>query len=265
MTTQASYTGQANGELWGHRARDWADIQEGQCKAVYLAVLDRLAVGEGTQLLDVGCGAGMAAQMAAARGASVSGVDAAEALLEIARERTPQGDFRCGEIEELPFEANRFDVVTGFNAFQYAARPAAALSSARRVAKPGACVVVMTWGQPEGMEAAALVAALKPLLPPPPPGAPGPFALSEEAALREFVGRAGLEPVEILDVDSPWTYPNLHTAVCGLISSGVAAKAIRHSSEAAVTQAHEQALAPFEQRDGSYRIGARFRCLLARA
>jgi hypothetical protein len=123
----------------------------------------------------------------------------------------------------------------------------------------------MTWGKPEGMEAATLLAALRPLLPLPPPGASGPFALSDEAALRAFAAGVGLESLEVFDVDSPWQYPDLSTALCGLGSSGVAVRAIENSSEDAVNEAHTKALTPVRQSDGSYRIGATFRCLLTRA
>jgi len=70
-------------------------------------------------------------------------------------------DLHCGEMEAPPFADARFDLVTGFNAFQFAANPVAALTHARRVAKPNGHVVVMTWGTPEGMQAASLVAALR--------------------------------------------------------------------------------------------------------
>ena len=81
------------------------------------------------------------------------------------------------------------------------------------------------------MEAATLSAALRPLLPPPPPGAPGPFALSDEAALRVCASGAGLESLEVFDVDSPWQYSDLSTALRGLSSAGVAVRAIENSSE----------------------------------
>ena len=142
----------------GVPANDWADIQEGTVRPVYEAVLERTRVTAGTRYLDVGCGAGMAAQIAAARGAQVSGIDAAEALLDIARQRTPEGDFRQGDLEELPFGDHSFDVVTGFNSFQYAGNPAWRSREARRVTRPGGTVVIMTWGNPDGMEAASLVA-----------------------------------------------------------------------------------------------------------
>lgn len=261
----ASRTSPANGRLWGTRARDWADIQEGQCSAAYKAVFDSLSLGPGSAYCDVGCGAGGAAQLASSRGAAVSGMDAAEPLLAIARERVAGGDFHLGDLEELPFADGTFDFVTGFNSFQFAANPVAALREARRIAKPSGRIVILTWGNPQGMEAAAIVGALKPLLPPPPPGAPGPFALSDESALRAFATNAGLTALEVSDVACQWHYPDLDTALRGLGSSGVAAKAAELSSADAVNNAHAAALAPFRQDDGSYRLGASFRWLLAAA
>ena len=256
-------TAAMNGRLWGARAQDWAEIQEGQFRAAYEDVFDRLDLTRDAMYCDVGCGSGMAALIASQRAVRVSGLDAAVNLLNIARARVPSGDFRLGELEDLPFPEGTFDLVTGFNSFQYAANPVAALSEARRIVKPSGRVVVMTWGSPEGMEAASLVAALKPLLPPPPPGAPGPFALSDEAALRAFAASAGLRPLEVRDVSCTWSYPDLATALRGLGSSGVAVRATENSSEEAVNQAHTVALTPFRGDDGSYRIGASFRWLLA--
>jgi SAM-dependent methyltransferase len=256
-------SGGANGRIWGARASDWARIQEQQCAAGYHAVFDKVPVGSETRLLDAGCGAGMAIQLAADLGATVAGIDASAALLQIARDRLPGARLEQGDLEALPFEDGSFDVVTGFNAFQYAADPVAALQEARRVTTPGSKVFIMTWGEPGSMEATAFVAALKPLLPPPPPGAAGPFALSEPGKLEALAARAGLTPREVFDVDSPWTYPDLATALKGLGSSGVAVKAAEISGQAALDAAHGAALAPFAQPDGSYRIGATFRILMA--
>lgn len=259
----ASGTANVNGPLWSSSATDWASIQEGQFKAAYEAALAHCRVGAGTNYLDAGCGAGMAARIAASLGAKVSGFDAAEALLAIARDRVPAGDFRFADLENVPFGDASFDVVTGFNSFQFAGDPVRALAEARRVARPGGKVVVMTWGKPEGMPAAAIVSALGPLLPPPPPGAPGPFALSEETKLRAFAQSAGLAAEAVIDVDSPWIYPDESTALRGVGSSGVAARAVARSGLEAVNAAHRAALAPFRQADGSFRIGATCRFLVA--
>ena len=256
-------TAGTNGRLWGLRSRDWADLQEGGFRAGYVAALERGAVGAGTRYLDAGCGSGMAAALAADRGAQVTGIDASDSLLQIARDRVPQGAFQTGDLEDLPFEDDSFDVVVGFNSFQYAGNPGAALAQARRVTAPSGTVVIMTWGEPDGMEAAAIVGALKPLLPSPPPGAPGPFALSDEARLRAFAAEAGLTPLEVVDVSSPWEYESEALAVRGIGSSGVAAKAMDASGEEAVNAAHAAAIAPFVQADGRVRIGATCRLLFA--
>lgn len=256
-------TAKANGRHWGARARDWADIQEGQVAAAYHAVLGRAGVGAGTRHLDAGCGAGMAAALSASLGASVAGLDASAALLEIARERTPSGDFRQGDLEDLPFGDDSFDLVTGFNAFQFAGDATQALREAGRVTRPGGRIVVLTWGDPEGMEAAATVAAMKPLLPAPPPGAPGPFALSDETRLRAFAEAGGLTPLEMHDIDTPWHYPDAATALRGFASAGVAAKAMEHAGEEAFNDAMRAVIAQFVQPDGSVRIAARFRYLVA--
>ncbi|WP_375569769.1 class I SAM-dependent methyltransferase [Ahrensia marina] len=260
--TKSPLSGEANGRIWGLRAADWANIQEQQCAPAYHAVFEKGGVGAGTRVLDAGCGAGMALRLAADLGAVVSGIDASQALLEVARNRLADASLAHGDLEELPFEDNAFDVVTGFNSFQFAADPAAALQEALRVTKPGGRVFVMTWGEPAGMEAAALVAALKPLLPPPPPGAGGPFALSEPGKLEKLATSAGLTALETFDVEAPWHYPDLATAQKGLGSSGVAAKAAEISGQDALDEAHATALAPFRQSDGSYRIIAMFRVLM---
>ena len=83
---------EAHGRFWGARAQDWAEIQEGKVRPVYESVLERTGVQSGTRYLDIGCGAGMAAQIAMSRGADVSGIDAADALLSIARSRVPDRD-----------------------------------------------------------------------------------------------------------------------------------------------------------------------------
>lgn len=82
-------TAMMQGSLWGARARDYADVVERMFTPVYERVFDEVVVGVGTRLLDVGCGPGLAAHLAAKRGARVSGLDAAETSVAIARERTP--------------------------------------------------------------------------------------------------------------------------------------------------------------------------------
>ena len=154
----------------GERARDWADVLEGWNGwgiPIYRHVLERVPVGTQTRLLDIGCGAGRFCRMAADRGARVAGIDATEPLLEIARERVLDGDFRVGEMEELPWDGESFDVVTGFNTFFIAADMGRALREARRVARPEAAVAMTVFGRPERCESTAVFAKLRELMPSP--------------------------------------------------------------------------------------------------
>jgi SAM-dependent methyltransferase len=261
----ATGSSQAQSRLWGARAQDWAAAMEGQMRPLYETVLARIGAGPGTELLDAGCGAGLAARIAADRGATVSGLDATPELLEIARRRAPGGAFVAGDLESLPYPADSFDAIVGFNSFQYAADPRSALEEARRVARPGAPVAIATWAAPERCQAAVYLASLGPLMPPAPSGAPGPFALSAPGALEALARAAGLTPVHADEVASPWTYPDLETALRGLLASGPAVKAIQASGEDAARRAVQSAIEPFRNGFGGYRIGSAFRYLITSA
>lgn len=258
-------TANVQSQLWGARARDWAEVQEGTVAPLYEAVLHEIGVGAGTTLLDIGCGAGMFCQMAAQRGAQVSGIDATESLLAIARERVPHGDFRVGEMEETPYADHQFDVVTGFNTFQFAGDRVNAVREARRIARTGAPVVMAVWGKAEDCQAGAYLAALGSLLLPLPPGTPGPWALSQEGALEALATQAGLTPSKVVEVDCPWVYRDEETALRGLLSAGPAMRAIQQAGEQAVRDAVAQAIAPFKTASGGYEMRNRFRYLIATA
>ena len=259
-------TAQVQGPLWGARAREWAELQEPLSRPLFESVLARFDLGEGVRLLDVGCGTGLFCKLAAEQeGGSVAGLDAAEQSISIAKERTPTGDFRVGELEELPWEDGSFDVVTGFNAFQFAASPVSALREAERAVSPEGEVVVAVWGALEDCEAAPILKAVGEVLPPPPPGTPGPFALSEPGALESLVEEAGLTPDEQHEVPCPWVYADLDTAVRAIGSSGPAARAEREVGREIVEQAIAQALQPYlDVATGIVQLENVFRYLVAR-
>jgi len=130
------HTAAVQGDLWSARAQDWADVQELTQRPLYTSILQEVMQGPHTNLLDVGCGSGLFTAMAAAA-SRVSGIDAAGALLAIAKRRTPQAEFRVGDMEALPYDSRTFDLVTGINSFQFAANPVNALAEARRVGQAG--------------------------------------------------------------------------------------------------------------------------------
>lgn len=265
MTASPVGSAQQQGELWGARARDYAEIQEATFVPLYESVLRRPELADATSILDVGCGPGLAVQTFAKKFEKVAGVDATAPFVEIARNRVPGADFRVAEMESLPHADESFDVVTGFNAFQYAISPVNALREARRVAKPAGTIVIAVWGLPEDCEAAGHLKALGALMPPPPLGAPGPFALSDETRLRALASEAGLAPGAIVDVDCLWNYPDQETALRGMLSAGPVERAIRASSFERAHDAIAESIAPYRTGSGQYRLRNRFRYLIARA
>ena len=99
----------------GSGATEWAYLAEPYALPAYELVFDRLGINAGDRLRDIACGSGLAASMAARRGAAVSGVDASEQLVRIAAARTPGGSFQTGDMFALPFPDQSFDIATSFN------------------------------------------------------------------------------------------------------------------------------------------------------
>jgi SAM-dependent methyltransferase len=189
-------------------------------------VANRTNIGAGTRVLDVGCGTGGFCALATQRGAHVAGIDAQPDRVDAARRRVPDGDFEVARMEQLPFTDAAFDVVTGFNSFQYALDVPAALAEAARVSR--GLLAVCKYGNPFENEFFAFLAAL----------APERFDLSRLPA-RDDVDRA----LERFDVRE----------------RGVVATAISFDDHAALTAAVERPVgeavaAPYRQPDGGYRF-----------
>jgi SAM-dependent methyltransferase len=109
----------------------------------------RLGVMPGTRLLDVGCGAGQLALIAARAGAKVTGCDIATNWLEDARERAAaEGlsvDFEEGDAESLPFADGQFDVVVSLVGAMFAPRPELVAAELTRVCRPGGMIAMANW------------------------------------------------------------------------------------------------------------------------
>ena len=146
-TARRTHRWKEAGQAWGARSTDWAYLFEPYARPATAAVFDQLGVGEGIRFLDIACGSGLAAHAAAQRRAAVSGLDASQALVDIARARTPEGDFRVGDMFALPFPEAAFDVATSFNGIWKGCD--AALHEARRVLTSTGKLGLTFWGRPE--------------------------------------------------------------------------------------------------------------------
>lgn len=261
----APTTAPMQGPLWSARAADWAELAAGMSAPAWEAVANATGVGRGTHVLDLGCGSGEFCRLAARRGAAVSGIDAAEGMIAIARRDVPDGDFRVGAMENLPWDDDCFDVVTAFTALQFAADLDAALGEAARVGRPGGQVAICDWSRQADSELHAVLGALQRLFPPPPPGArpSGPALLEEPGALESMLRRAGLEPNRDEEVGVPFEAADQPALERAMLAPGPVLVAIGHSGEEAVRDAIVAACEPFKRPDGSYRFENTFRYLIS--
>jgi SAM-dependent methyltransferase len=232
-----------SGEAWGERAADWACLVEPYARRANDALFDRGGVGPGTRLLDIACGSGYAASVAAGRGATVAGLDASEALIAIARARTPDADFRVGDMFELPFEDDRFDVATSFNGIWKGCEDA--LREARRVVRPGSLVGFSFWGSPKQLGLLPYFATLLELSPADhvdatlnqgDTGRPG--------VAEQMLADAGLEFVDrgTAQVINEW--PDLDLAARALASAGPSWPALRRAGYDCFAEAIREAISP---------------------
>jgi SAM-dependent methyltransferase len=259
-------TGSASrwGPLWGARPADWA-LSEDQQLPTYEAALGRLGPLAGARVLDVGCGVGGFLRAVDERGGDPHGIDASETLVAVARDRLPHADVRVGEMEQLPWDDDSFDVVTGFNAFFFADDMVSALGEARRVARPGAPVVIQVWGRHERCDLEAMKRVVRPFLPPRPPDAPPDPDLSQPGLLRELASAAGLAPETEFDVTWAFAYPDEETLGRAMVAVAGLAVLAGAAREDDLRAAIVDGLAPYRRADGSYLLSNEYHYLLARA
>jgi ubiquinone/menaquinone biosynthesis C-methylase UbiE len=256
-------SGRMQGLLWGRNARDWFDFQETQCKALYQVLLKALSLNRDSAVLDAGCGSGMFCEMASEKGASVMGLDASNALLDLARRRAPRASFFEGEMESLPFVDGTFDVVTLLNSLHHTSMPLKTLKEARRVLRPSGRVAIAAWSRPEECKIAEYFRLLDELLPVDSPNTPVAFSYSEEGALNKAVSRAGFFKLIEARAITIWNYPDENAALRGLLSTSSAAQAAACAGEARVIEATRKFLQPFRLPRGGIRLENSFRYIIA--
>ena len=245
-------TREIQGKLWSTAPEDWAKFLEPTFIPMYYAALHELDLDKNSMVLDAGCGSGLFLSMAARSGASTFGIDAAPGLLEIAKKRLPDTPLLIEDLESIPFASNTFDVVTGFNSFQFAGSFQNALAEARRVVKSDGMVVIGIWGREEDFEAGTVLNAVNSLLPPPSPGTPGPYALSENGALEAMCNTIGLKVVLKQTVSCPWQFSGLEEMLAGFMCTAPCVKAAGAVGELRVRKTIARSAEPYRLTDGVY-------------
>lgn len=203
--------------------------------AAWEAVADAARIDAGVSVLDLGCGDGAFCAFAAGRGATVHGLDVEPDAIAEAREAVPGADLRLGMMESLPWPDASFDVVTSFNALQYALDTEMALTEASRVARPDGRIAICKWGSPAENEFFA-------------------FLLS--------IGAGGVREESLPATDS--VEDAIRATRLRIVATGEVPALIRIDDEAALDVAlsragvasasSTRAAAPYRQADGTYRF-----------
>ncbi|HWV45268.1 MAG TPA: class I SAM-dependent methyltransferase [Nitrospira sp.] len=167
---------------------------------------ERLNIAPGSRLLDLACGSGQLALMAAKDGIDVTGVDIAANLVERAQVRAQAEGVRVrfeeADAEALPFDDASFDVVTSLIGAMFAPRPQLVVQELLRVCVPGGIIAMANWTS-QGFIGRMFKAVSKFIAP---SGMPSPVLWGDEAIVRERLGH-GLSELSLTRRQYLFSYP----------------------------------------------------------
>ncbi len=167
---------------------------------------ERLDVPPGAQLLDVACGSGQLALLAAREGVRVTGIDIAENLVVRASARAEaerlRARFEVADAEDLPFADASFDVVVSLIGAMFAPRPDRVARELLRTCVPGGTIAMANWTAAGfvGQMFKAIARFIAPA------DMPSPLLWGEEAVVRQRLG-PGLSQLSLTRRHFPFSYP----------------------------------------------------------
>lgn len=157
---------------------------------LHVQLVEALRPQPGEQWLDLACGSGNVAELAASAGAVVTGLDLSPRLIDVARERAAAAGFDIhyvvGDAQKLPFDDGAFDVVSSAVGIMFAPDHAKAAAELARVTRSGGRIGLASWTK-EG-DVGKLFAVMAPFQAPPPAGAGSPFSWGNEDYVEELLG-----------------------------------------------------------------------------
>ena len=166
----------------------------------------RIGIAPGARVLDVACGAGQLALIAARDGARVTGCDISTNWLDKARARAASEgldiSFDEGDAESLPYGDGQFDAVVSLIGAMFAPRPDRVAAELARVCRPGGIIAMANW-TPAGFVGQRFKAISKHIAP---SGVPAPVLWGHEATLRQRL-RGGAAQVKCASRMYHFDYP----------------------------------------------------------
>ncbi len=177
-------------------------FREGGAREFY----ERLNIAPGCKLLDLACGSGQLALMAAKDGIDVIGVDIAGNLVERARGRAQAEGLRTrfeeADAEALPFDDANFDVVVSLIGAMFAPRPQLVAQEMLRVCVPGGTIAMANW-TPQGFVGQMFKTVSKFIAP---SSMPAPVSWGDEATVRGRLGH-GISELNLTRRQYLFDYP----------------------------------------------------------
>jgi len=197
------------------KARQKATWESGDFGQIALSIenfaedfMARQPMVRGSRVLDVACGTGNLAVIAARNGCAAHGIDIAANLIAQAKIRAGVAglsiDFEEGDAEALPFGDGGFDLTVSMFGVMFAPRPAVVVEELRRVTKRGGRIALANW-MPEGF-IGRMFTIFKAHLPPPPAGVPSPMGWGVEETVHERL-REGFTNVRLTRRAEVMRYP----------------------------------------------------------
>jgi SAM-dependent methyltransferase len=241
-------------------------------------LVEVMAIEAGDRVLDVGCGTGALARLAArhaTQGAAV-GVDLSTQMIEQARaEAASEGisnvTFEVGDVQVHPFVTSAFDVAVSHFGAMFFSDPAAAFANIASAIRPGGRIGLVC---PQAMERCdwygVPLAALLGHRPTPDDAPSAMFSLSDPDVVEQLLTAAGFDAVQLRPVDtSLWFGRDASSAAEFYLGSGPV-RAILERAGGSLTAADarralEAAVTPFVAEDGVRIPGAHWLVTARRA
>jgi len=223
--------------------------------------LDAAGVAAECRLLDVCSGHGVLARTAAQRGAKVSALDFAEAMVAATRRNVPAAECRQGDAQDLPYADDAFDaVVCGFGII-HVPRPDRALAEMRRVVRPGGRVAVSVWERPSPNNGfGLLMGTIRALgrLDVPLPHGPDLFQFGDLEAMKAALSETGFTDIKAASVPLARSIDRPAAFLEGVLQGAVRAKALllaqSETTFSAIQAAIDQGIEKLFRSENGFRV-----------